>query len=200
MKKLKLFGFLITFLILPFFIFSQKDYQKGYIVSNEGDTIEGSVKDRKQGSFGKLYKKIYFKKVRKKKKYGPNQITAYKMGDSRFESLWIQNNNYPFQGIYSGMANYGDKSFLKLIEKGDLSYYHWEFEDSDSGYIDYIGFFKRKDKDSFVRVTQGIFGLKKKSLANYFQDCPELVSKIENGELNDPIKIVKFYNLLKEHY
>ena len=46
--------------MLPVLVFSQKDYQKGYIVSNEGDTIQGFVKDRKEGAFGKLYKKIYF--------------------------------------------------------------------------------------------------------------------------------------------
>ena len=94
--------------------------------------------------------------------------------------------------------DYGSKSFLKLIAKGYLSYYHWEFEDSESDYIDAIGLFKRENEDSFARVSQGIFGLKKKHLAKYFKDYPDLVSKIEQGILKDPLEIVKIYNSWKE--
>lgn len=197
MKFIKRSNLNYIFLIIPFFIFAQKDYQTGYIVTNNNDTIVGFVKDRKQPPFGKLYKKIYFKKKHKKKKYSPNQILAYKQGDNLFESLWFQDNTYPFQGTYSGKPNYGSKAFLKVIVKGYLTYYHWEFEDPESDYIDFIGFFKRKNEDSFARVDQGIFGLKKKSLVKYFQDCPELVSKIESGGIKNPIEIVNFYNLWK---
>ena len=54
------------------------------------------------------------------------------------------------------------------------------------------------DEPSFVRVTQGILGLKKKRLTEYFRDCPELIYKIENGELKDPVEIANFYNHNKE--
>jgi hypothetical protein len=45
-----------------------------------------------------------------------------------------------------------------------------------------------------VRVTQGIFGLKKKLLSRYFADFPDLVVKIEKGELKSPIEIAEYYN------
>ena len=195
MKSIKKLPLFYLFLMIPSFFFAQKDFQNGYIVTNENDTLIGLVKDRKEPPFGKLYDKVIFKKGRKKKKYGPNDIIAYKRGYNEFESLWIQDNAYPFQGKYLSDPNYGNKEFLKVIVKGYLSYYYWEFEDSESDYIDSIGLYKREDEDSFARVSQGIFGLKKKSLAKYFIDYPDLASKIEYGELKDPVEIVRIYNL-----
>ncbi len=195
MKSIKKLPLFYLFLMIPFFFLGQKDFQSGYIVTNENDTLIGLVKDRKEPPFGKLYDKVIFKKGRKKKKYGPNDIIAYKRGYNEFESLWIQDNTYPFQGKYLSNPNYGNKEFLKVVVKGYLSYYHWEFEDSESDYIDSIGLYKREDEDSFVRVSQGIFGLKKKYLAKYFRDYPDLASKIEYGELKDPVEIVRIYNL-----
>ena len=195
MKSIKKQPLFYLFLMIPSFFLGQKDFQNGYIVTNENDTLIGLVKDRKEPPFGKLYDKVIFKKGRKKKKYGPKDIIAYKRGYNQFESLWIQDNTYPFQGKYLSNPNYGNKEFLKVIVKGYLSYYHWEFEDSESDYIDAIGLYKREDEDSFARVSQGIFGLKKKYLAKYFRDYPDLASKIEYGELKDPVEIVRIYNL-----
>jgi len=194
-KKLSVLSFL---LVSHFIFFAQKDFKSGYIVTNENDTLIGLVRDRKEPPFGKLYEKIIFKKGRKKKKFGPNEITAYRRGDDKYESLWLQDNTYPFQGMYLSSPNYGNKKFFKVIVKGYLSYYHWEFEDGESEYINSIGLYKREGEDSFARVSQGMFGLKKKNLAKYFKDYPELVSKIEYGELKDPVEIVIIYNLWKE--
>lgn len=198
MKNRKKLHILCFLLIFHFVFFAQKDFQSGYIVTNENDTLIGLVRDRKEPPFGKLYEKIIFKKGRKKKKFGPNEINAYRRGNDSYESLWIQDNDYPFQSVYLSSPNYGNKRFLKVIVKGYLSYYHWEFEDSESDYINYVGFYKREGEGIFARVSQGIFGLKKKNLAKYFKDYPELVSKIEYGELKDPGEIVIIYNLWKE--
>ncbi|NOQ92748.1 MAG: hypothetical protein GQ552_08555 [Flavobacteriaceae bacterium] len=100
---------------------------------------------------------------------------------------------------YTSIPNRGEKEFLKVIEKGYLTYYQREFEYSDSDYIDQISLFKRTDENFLVRVTQGVFGLRKKSLIAYFSDCPELVNKIENNQLKTPIEIARFYNLWKSN-
>ena len=42
-----------------------------------------------------------------------------------------------------------------------------------------------------------IFGLKKKVLSNYFQDCQELVVKINSKEIKDALDAVQFYNECK---
>ena len=192
---------LILFTCLQFSlsVYAQKDYERGYIVTNSNDTLVGLVKDRKQPPFGKLYKKVYFKKKYKKKKYRPNQIIAYKQGEREFESVWVDVSGHLINEKYTSIANRGEKKFLKVIEKGYVTYSQRDFEDSDSDYIDQISLFKRAGEDFFVRVTQGVFGLRKKSLITYFSDCPELVNKIENDGLKTPIEIIKFYNSWKSN-
>ena len=193
-KPLVLF---IVFWMLPNLVFSQKNYENGYIITNDNDTIVGRVKDRKPPPFGKLYKKVYFKKKHKKKKYSPKQILGYKQGSREFESLWIDVSSHLYDEKYTSIQNAGKKEFLKVVVKGYLTYYQREFADSESDYINQIGLYKREDENFLVRVTQGIFGLKKKNLGVYFKDYPELVLKIKNGELKDPIAIVNFYNVWK---
>ncbi len=186
-------------LLLPLSIHAQKDYERGYIITNSNDTLVGLVKDRKQPPFGKLYKKVYFKKKHKKKKYGPNQIAAYKQGERAFESMWMDVSSHLINEKYISIPNRGEKEFLKVIEKGFLTYYQREFEYSDSDYIDQISLFKRDNENFLVRVTQGVFGLRKKSLIAYFSDYPELVNKIENNELKTAIEITRFYNSWKSN-
>ena len=160
--------------MLPILSFGQKDYQNGYIITNNNDTLMGHVKDRKSPPYGKIYKKIRFKNSNIiKRKYGPHQIIGYKQGVNQFESLWIDVSHDFFQEKYTSIPNSGKKYFLKVIVKGYLTYYQWEFKEQESDYI------------------------WKKSLVVYFQDCPELVYKIENEELNDPVEIAKFYNRWK---
>lgn len=198
MKSTTTHYLIFALLMLPILSFGQKDYQNGYIITNNNDTLMGYVKDRKSPPYGKIYKKIRFKNSNiTKRKYGPHQIIGYKQGVNQFESLWIDVSHDFFQEEYTNIPNSGKKYFLKVIVKGYLTYYQWEFKEQESDYIWEKSLYKRKDGDSLVRVTQGILGLKKKSLVVYFQDCPELVYKIENGELNDPVEIAKFYNRWK---
>ena len=200
MKIITTLNLIFTFLILPVFVSGQKDYQAGYIITNKNDTLIGKVKDRKSPPFGKLYKKIRFKKNRlTKRKYGPHQIIAYRQGDNQFESLWINVSHNIFNENYTSFPELGEKSFMKVIVKGYLTYYHWEFQDFESDYIDEISLYKRANETSLARVTQGIFGLKKKRLAAYFEDYPVLINKIETGELRDPVEIAIFYNNWKEY-
>ena len=199
MTKITTLSFIIVSLLMPALMFGQKHYQSGYIITLKNDTLTGFIKDRKPDPFGKLYKKIRFKSKKIiRRKYGAHQIAGYKQGNNLFESLWIDVSQNIFRANYTSIPNSGEKCFLRVIVKGYLSYYHWEYQDSESGYIDEIDLYKRVDEPSFVRVTQGILGLKKKRLAEYFQDCPGLVYKIESGELKDPVEIVNFYNSNKK--
>lgn len=192
---------LIFLLPILFFVsnqgFAQKNYEKGYIITNQNKLVKGYVKDRKPNPFGKLYKKIYFKSRHRKRKYGPNQIKGYKQGTRTFESMWVSVSSDLINEKYKSIPNNGEKEFLKVIEKGYLTYYQREFTDQDSDYIDHISLFKRVDQDTYIRVTQGIFGLRRYSLIKYFSDSPELVKKIKNGQLKTPLEIIIFYNNYK---
>lgn len=184
-------------ILLSFSSFSQKNFEEGYVVLRSHDTLYGFVKDRKPHPFGSLYKKIKFKGKRGKSKYGPKEILAYKRGGGIFESLWIQDSGRLLDQNYTSIEGSGKPVFLKVVAKGYLTYYHLEFEDADSGYIDYIDYFKKEDNSSLVRVSQGLFGLRRKNLASFFNDCPELARNIKEKRIKDPIDIVQFYNSWK---
>jgi hypothetical protein len=186
-----------TILMFPLTIYCQKDYQTGYIITNGNDTLHGMIKDRKQPPFGKIYNKIRFRdRGIFSKKFGPDQVNGYTVGDTQYESLWVNTAGRFFREFYSSVPGSGERKFLKVVIKGYLTYYQLEFEDQESGYFDAIDLFKRNNESEMVRSTQGIFGLKKKRLAEYFQDCPDLVIKIENGEFKDPLEVADYYNSL----
>ena len=187
--------------MLPLVSDGQKDYQSGYIITNDSDTLHGLVKDRKQPPFGRLFKKIRFKDNNIfPKKFGPNQIRGYREGTAEYESLWIVESGRFFRVNYASIPGQGEKQFLKLIIKGPLTYYQQEFQDQESGYFDSVDFFKRNNESEMIRATQGIFGLKRKVLSTYFQDCPELVFRINTRKIKDPVSVVKFYNTWKASF
>ena len=87
-----------------------------------------------------------------------------------------------------------NRVFLKVITWTDeLTYYHWEYVDGESNYLDYIPLFHRPGSSEMVRVTQGILGLKRKKLAEYFRDCPELVQALEQKQLSQIDQVFSFY-------
>ena len=78
--------------------------------------------------------------------------------------------------------------------KGKLSCYAKEYIQDDNFYVDYFELFKRYGENTFERATQGFFGLKKKRLTRYFFDCPNLVKKINNNSIKNPLDVVAYYN------
>ena len=192
MKIIKQLIFIVLF--FPLFVIAQKYYESGYIITNNNDTISGFVKDRKSPPFGKLYGKIRFKNSSEKRKYSPKQILGYKQGNRVFESLWLEISGALIDEKYTINPDINEKQFLKVDLKGYLTLYQLEITDLDTDYIDQIPLFKREGENYLIRVTQGMFGLKKKNLQIYFKDCPELIKKIVNQELKTPHEIAVFYN------
>jgi len=176
----------------------QDTYEKGYIVTLEKDTLYGFVKDRKLHPFGSLYKKIRFKGKKRKSKYDPKEILAYKKGENYFERLWIEDSGRFFDQNYTSTEGSGTPEFFKVVEKGFLTYYHHEFEDADSGYIDYIEYFKRDDNPKLIRASQGLFGLRRKALASFLADCPPLAENILNKNIKSGFEVARFYNEWKK--
>jgi hypothetical protein len=65
--------------------------------------------------------------------------------------------------------------------------------DEESKFVDHIPLFYRTGSNEMVRVTQGILGLKRNRLVEYFRDCPALVQAIEQKELNEIDEVYNFY-------
>jgi hypothetical protein len=172
---LKVLVLIILLLLVVNDLFGQKDFYPGYIVTNSGDTIYGMVKDRKSSRL-KIYSKIHLKNSKgKKRKYGPGEILAYESGGNTYHSVW-----------------YRERQFLKVIEKGYVTYYYDESVDED-GYLFETKLLKRENEQRFTTII-GI-GFRKKTM-NYFADCPELVRKLDARQyrFNSLGEAVRFYN------
>lgn len=185
---------LFVFLLIPLQA-QNKSYSQGYIITLEGDTIVGQVKDRSGGTFTSLYSRIRFKADNSlfKKKYGPDQILGYAYGNHMYESLPLREESSFFKFRY--YVNEGnDRVFLRVVLKNEeLAYYQWEYIDEDNSYLDFIPLFYRNGYNEMVRVSQGVLGLKKKQLTAYFWDCPELVHAIKNKELKEITDVYYFF-------
>lgn len=173
---------------------SQEEYQAGYIVMNSGDTINGYISDRNIKK-AELYAKVKFKSKdsRRKKKYSADQISAYGYGNNHFVSFHIERRSAGIRTSLIVTTGDKDKEFVKRIVDGKVSFYLFEFSD-EGEYIDNVGYFLKENDDKFQRATQGIFGLKKKQLTEYFGDCPLLIERLNNNEFNGAHEVVNFYN------
>jgi len=172
-----------------------KGYSTGYIINLEGDTIEGQVKDRSSGALLELYTRIRFKPYHApvKRKLGPDEIRGYGKDGQHFVSMPLREESEFFKFRYY-LDESNDGVFLKVISRNEgLTYYHWEYVDQERTYLDYIPLFHRTGSVEMVRVTQGILGLKRNRLMEYFRDCQELVQAIENNELNEIDEVYNFY-------
>jgi len=185
---------LIAFTIIPAHA-QKKGYSQGYIINLEGETVEGWVKDRSSGTFLELYKRIRFKEdgTWGNRKYSPDEILGYGLNDQHFESVPLFEETAFFKFRYYIHEDY-ERIFLKVISmNADLTYFHWEYIDSESNYLDYTPLFYREGSDEMVRVSQGILGLKRKRLMEYFWDCPELAQAIDKKQLNEVDEVYNFY-------
>ena len=174
----------------------KKGYAPGYIVTLEGDTLRGWVMDRREGSFQALYDKIRFIKEGKKrrKKYAPWQIAGYRFNDVVFESVFLQEEMVRFVNRYY-VNRPGEQIFLKLIKRNELlTLYEREFIFDDGDFIDSFPLLYKNGSDEMVRATQGLLGLKKKRLAEYFSDCSPLINKINAGEIKTVDGIYQYYS------
>lgn len=196
LKQLNAYLLLILFgfMLLPL-QGQNKSYSPGYIITLEGDTVAGWVKDRSTGMFPELYSRIRFKAENSafRKKYSPDQILAYASSDQIYESLplWEESDFFKFRYHVSEGS---ERIFLRVILKSDvLTYYHWEYIQDENGYLDYIPLFYRIGSDQMVRITQGVLGLKRKRLIEYFRDCQVMCAAIAEKELNEITDVYYFY-------
>lgn len=172
---------------LPFLFFfsgnvneiqAQEVYRPGYVVTLAGDTLFGEISDRKMGPFGGIYTKIKFKGNGRKKRYSADKIQSYRKGDSIYRSFNLD----------------GEVKFLRLVSDGVVSLYKFELQEQGEEMVLDIAYVKKWDNPALVRADQGILGLKRNVLIQFFSDCPPLVEKIRSKEFKYPYQLVDFYN------
>lgn len=186
---------LTTFLFLVNNIYSQNDSFSDYVITNNNDTIYGKITDRKDGFMPVLLKKIRLKQkgVFFKKRFSPNKIRAYKTQNGNFITMNISSKVKHLKLEYFNNP-YEEKQFVKLLSDGPLKHLRTEHVDQDNHSIETIDYLKLKSSNKLVRTHQGLFGLKRKSLINYFNDCILLKEAIKNKQVNTIVEIIAFYN------
>lgn len=179
-------------------VMSQSQYLPGWVILANGDTLSGMVKDRKQTFTGpEIYQQIRFKSHQKKrrKKYRPEELAGYQINEVAYESVWLRpasSGIHLLNPYYESVPNAGDCVFLRVVSKGKLSHYQWEWEDGSQ--VESMDLFRRSGEPIFIRATQGIFGLKRKQLTKFFTDCPALQEKLQKKELSYAWEVTNYYN------
>ncbi|WP_226390410.1 hypothetical protein [Penaeicola halotolerans] len=193
--------YILAILLLNGILFStkaiaQSNYAPGYVVTHQGDTLRGEVRDRKS----QVFNTTPYQKIRLKghglfpKKFSAKDIKAYKRGDDLYHSIWIKLRTERLKANYDSRPGLGKPQFMKVILSDYLSLYEWEQPSGDNSDPIYVPFFKREGEDYLVRATQGLFGLKRQNLEAYFQDCPPLQAQIKAKEINTAFDVAVYYN------
>tara|TARA_R110000868_G_scaffold150050_12_gene372900 strand:- start:4226 stop:4828 length:603 start_codon:yes stop_codon:yes gene_type:complete len=187
------FSLLISIQVLSV---AQTSVNLDYLVINTGDTLRGIVKyiDRRS---------VNHKKIRlidtsgHKKKYKKKDISVFRVNNTIYEGFWLNQSPEKFQLLnpkYDIDIQNGEKYFLKLVSKGSLSHYELEWLEQGESTLLWMDLLKKEEDPFFIRATQGLFGLKRKVLIDYFFNCVNLKEKINQKDLNKVSQIVDYYN------
>ena len=173
----------------------RRDYFPGYLATSYGDTLNGLIKDRTFGTFPKKYSKIRFQEgnSRRRRKIPAHRISAYGYNGLHYEAVGLQE-SADFFVVRDNTSGVLKREFLRVIARNEkLVWYEREFIDDDSNYMDSYPLFYKPGSNQMVRVTQGILGLKKKRLSEYFNDCSELLRAIESDEIREAGQVYEYY-------
>lgn len=170
-----------------------------YLVLNSGDTLYGTVKHIDQSGVNpKYYKKIRFTDTYgKQKKHKRKDISAFRVNNTDYEGFWLDQSSQKMVLLnpkYDIDPQNGEKYFLRVVGKGKLSHYELEWWDQGESALLWMDLLKKEEDQFFIRATQGLLGLKRKVLVNYFLNCPDLKEKIKQRQLNEVGQVVSFYN------
>lgn len=191
-------------LILSFFglqaveLAAQNGFERGYLIQNSGDTLFGSIRDRKEGFRPKLLKKIEIRTNGKVQRFALKHIQEYAIGGSIYERHWLkQSRSFPREE-YQSIEGFGEQQFLRVISRGKLSYFQLEFYDAESGVLDFVDLFNLAGETRMIRATQGVFGLKKNALTSYFSAYPQFVERINANEFKRAQELVDAFNAIAD--
>jgi hypothetical protein len=206
MKSINYFIAIISISILnPINLYSQSNFETGYVIDIQKDTIKGFIDYR---NWNITPKEIVFKTVPDSKStiYTPTDILSFNVAGERYVSGIVTIDEGPFRDnelTESEMPQYRtDTVFLQVLIDGNKSLY--SLKDNNLKVHYFIGqngafntlFFKKYLQNvsgaTFIKTNEKFKG----QLMVYFQDCPSIQKKISyiNYNQNDLI------NLFNEYY
>ncbi|WP_299453306.1 hypothetical protein [uncultured Microscilla sp.] len=200
MKIIKIFTLLTTLLWINLPTSrAQTSHSLHYIVLNSGDTLYGKVEHVNQRKVTpRYYKKIRFTDTQgNRKKYKRANVAAFNVNNTNYEGFWLSQSS---RGItllnprYDIDPKNGERHFLRVISKGKLSHYYLEWWEQGEAGSSWMDLFRKEEDQFFIRATQGLFGLKRKTLVKYFFDCLSLQEKIKKKQIRKVSQVVDYYN------
>ena len=198
-------------LLLTAISYGQYDWTKGELVLKNGDTLKGQIKlpmisKNLIAINGK--EKVKYRKNRKSKKtkYDENQVRKVIFRNSDTEVAYFEfiqtseNKKGLFKVISSGKATLYARSvsitnsapmYMGGPNGGTWNHWNYSFSDFNEFYV-----LKEDEKIASPLITARISRSFKKRAMEYFSDCPNLVSKLdEKIYVKDDIKeVVDEYN------
>lgn len=144
---MKLLAFLILFLFLLNTSFSQKNFQKGYIVTIVGDTLSGEIDYR---DWSKSPAEIRFRKLNESESriFNPYQIKAFGLNlgikYNSFETTLYQTKEESSIAAYKSVVD--TTVFMEVLSKGKLTLYEFSEKGEKSR------FFAIKDNGSLIQL------------------------------------------------
>ncbi|MGX5688446.1 hypothetical protein [Arcticibacter tournemirensis] len=193
MKSLILKSFiLIIFIITSKVSLSQKNYQPGYLISVNGDTVKGFIDYR---NWEKNPDKITFKKSNTpESSYTPELIKEFGVKNEIYVSAIVNVEVSPFKTEnlnYSAETTWRqDTAFLQTLVAGEKSLYYYKDRNGKQQYfirngkdVDLLLF-----KQYLVKNENGVFISANKQylqqLEEYLSDCPAAISDLSRVSYN----------------
>lgn len=159
MKKVFFFSLLIFSLICNSLAFSQKNYYKGYFVTNTNDTVHCRIKKFISDALSCSYMKV-LDKNNEKKGYTAKDIKLYKRGEEFYERkkfIVLSDLNYSY-----------DSTFMKIIEKGHVTLYRYDYYNTEDIPYSYgmlpsnqepqFDYYLENNKGEFIMMPKYDFG------------------------------------------
>ncbi len=165
--------------------FCQLTWVDGYVVTNPGDTLYGKIKFTTPAQRSA---KIIFegKGTDEKIKYKPFQIKGFFMDKRVYESKIYD---------FDPSLTYGFGVFMERMNIGTVQVYQYWNTDKERGFTQT---FIENDGDYLLEIDYLNF---KKQMTRYFEEFPQLQSKIKRGEFRkrDLMAMVSEFNEWKSN-
>jgi len=181
MKVFSLWLFLLA--IMP--AWAQTYYEKGYLVSEKGDTIRGEVKLNQKKEF-EVYTKVTFRDEKGvQKNYKLEKVKAYGFKNRNFFKMEYGSEEY----------------FYEVLAVGAISFYKIVFEALYAKTVEL-------ETEYFIKKAEGkkVSSMKsskfKKTMLDWMEDHPEFINAYEEPEPKKfdeakAIEVINQYNALK---
>ncbi|MCC5919706.1 MAG: hypothetical protein LAT68_06100 [Cyclobacteriaceae bacterium] len=189
--------FLLTLIAAtPTRCLAQESSEQDYLILTSGERIVGEISHiNERGVSPKYYRKIRLTDDQgKRRKFRRKHVVAFQAAGSTYESFHLTRKSSRLLDEQYAIDKRGTQHFLKVRTKGSLSHYQMEWWEQGSSTTMTMDLLKKEGDDFLIRATQGLLGVKRRTLTSYFSDCPQLAAQIENRNLKELSEIVAAYN------